>query len=295
MHPARARRDSVRGPRTRSASLPAMAADPPTPPPTPPDAAAALERLLEIMATLRGPEGCPWTRAQTHRSLLPYLLEEAHELIEAVEQGGDAELREELGDVLLQVVYHARLAEERGAFAFADVTASLADKLRERHPHVFHGPPLPTAEAVAEAWQAGKLRTRDSALDGVPQALPALQRALQVSNRAARSGFEWTARAEILDKAAEELEEFRAALAAGPEAPPPEDPEAELGDLFFALVQLARWQALDPEAALRRATGKFEARFRWMEQRLRARGLQPASQSPAQWWALWEQAKAATR
>jgi MazG family protein len=253
--------------------------------------AQALARLLETMAALRGPGGCPWDRAQTHASLLPYLVEEAYELIEAVETGDDAALREELGDVLLQVVFHAQVAAERGAFAFADTAAGLDAKLRERHPHVFGGAPLDTADEVNAAWHARKLRERRSALDGVPRALPALQLAAQTSARAARSGFEWNARGEILAKAAEELAEFRAALEAREGQPPPEDAEAELGDLLFALVQLARWQRIDPEAALRRATRKFSARFRWMEDALRARGLEPAGQSAAQWWALWEQAK----
>lgn len=252
----------------------------------------ALLRLLETMATLRGPQGCPWDRAQTHRSLLPYLVEEAYELIEAVESGDDAAVREELGDVLLQVVFHAQVADERGAFAFAEVATALADKLRERHPHVFGGAALETPEAVSTAWHAHKQRRRRSALDGVPAALPALQQAAQVSARAARSGFDWNHRGEILAKAAEELEEFRAALQAPQSEPAPEDAEAELGDLLFAMVQLARWQHIDPEAALRRATRKFSTRFRWMEDALRARGLQPEAQGPAAWWALWEQAKA---
>ncbi len=252
----------------------------------------ALQRLLETMATLRGPQGCPWDRAQTHRTLLPYLVEEAYELIEAVDGGDDAALREELGDVLLQVVFHAQVAEERGAFTMGEVAQGLADKLRERHPHVFGGSPLDSAEAVSAAWHARTMRERRSALDGVPAALPALQWATQISGRAARSGFEWNRRGEILAKAAEELAEFRAALEARPEAPAPEDAEAELGDLLFALVQLARWQRIDPESALRRATRKFSARFRWMEERLRARGLPPSEQSAEQWWALWEQAKA---
>jgi MazG family protein len=262
-------------------------------------AAQPMERLLETMAALRGPDGCPWDRAQTHRSLLPYLVEEAYELIEAAESDDDAALREELGDVLLQVVFHAQVAEERGAFRFADVAAGLDAKLRERHPHVFGGTALETPEAVSDAWHARKMRARRSALDGVPAALPALQRAAQVSARAARSGFEWNHRGEILARAAAELEEFRAALErrSGPahsSREHGEDPEAELGDLLFALVQLARWQDIDPEAALRHATRKFSARFRWMEQTLRDRGLPSATQTAEQWWALWDEAKANT-
>ena len=265
-------------------------------PPTdrsPPDPLEALARLLETMAALRGPDGCPWDREQTHRSLLPFLVEEAYELIEAAETGDDAALREELGDVLLQVVFHAQVGAERGAFDFAAVAAGLASKLRERHPHVFGGTALASADAVNAAWHARKMRTRESALDGIPGGLPALQWAHQVSARAARSGFDWNHRGEILAKAAEELEEFRQALEAPPDAPPPEDAEAELGDLLFAMVQLARWQRIDPEAALRRATRKFSARFRHMEATLRARGTPTDAQDADAWWALWAEAQAA--
>jgi tetrapyrrole methylase family protein/MazG family protein len=259
-----------------------------------------VRRLLSVMATLRGAQGCPWDRAQTHRSLVPYLVEEAYELIEVIESGGasgdETALREELGDVLLQVVFHARIAEERGAFSFADVANTLADKLETRHPHVFGGRPLDSPEAVRHAWHRRKMAGRDSALAGVPAAQPALNRALQVSERAARSGFEWSHEGEILAKVGEELAEFRQAAArhAG-DAPAGEAPslqeETELGDLLFALVQLARWRRIDPESALRRATRKFMARFGWMEDTLRARGLQPDRQTPAQWWALWDEAK----
>ena len=253
---------------------------------------SSVGRLLEVMAALRGPDGCPWDRAQTHHSLVPFLIEEAYELIDAIEAGQDDALREELGDVLLQVVFHARIAEERGAFSFADVAASLADKLVERHPHVFGGEPLAGAEAVREAWHVRKMQTRHSALDGVPDALPALQWAREISARAARAGFEWNQRGEILAKIAEELAEFRQAVAQRADGGASEELETEFGDLLFALVQLARWQGIDAEGALRRATRKFIHRFRWMEDAIRARGLQHDQQTPSRWWALWAQAKA---
>ena len=294
-----------------------------------------MERLLRVMAALRGEGGCPWDRVQTHRSLLPFLIEEAYELIEAIENGGggdmgnrdggdgdgeaggqspppaspDAAIREELGDVLLQVVFHAQIAEERGAFSFQDVAGALADKLEARHPHVFGGEPLPDPEAVRGAWHRNKMKTRDSAMDGVPSALPALQWANLVSQRAASEGFEWNHKGEIHDKAAEELGEFREALEAienGGGGGGREAAEMELGDLLFSLVQLARWEDIDPETALRRSTRKFISRFRWMEEALRVRGnpggLKPSDHQqpgqkqagrlePGQWWALWNEAK----
>ncbi|MBI4083149.1 MAG: nucleoside triphosphate pyrophosphohydrolase [Candidatus Lambdaproteobacteria bacterium] len=170
----------------------------------------ALRDLLAVMAALRGDGGCPWDRGQTHRSLLPYLIEEAYEFIEAVERESEAGMREELGDVLFQVVFHAEIARERGAFGFAEVARDLAQKLRQRHPHVFGDSPLESAEAVNAAWNARKRAGYRSHLEGVPAGLPALQWAAKVASRAADAGFEWNREAEILDKAREELEEFAA-------------------------------------------------------------------------------------
>ncbi len=178
------------------------------------DPAAATLRLLEVMARLLAPEGCPWDRAQTHRSLVPFLLEEAYELAEAIETGDDAALREELGDVLLQVVFHARLSEREGGFAFADVAGGLADKLVARHPHVFAREKLATAEQVSDAWERRKLAGRASRLDGIPAVLPALMRAQKLGARAASAGFEWGSTEEIHAKVREELEEFKLALSA---------------------------------------------------------------------------------
>lgn len=256
------------------------------------DPKAALERLLATMAALRGEEGCPWDREQTHRSLVPYLIEEAHEVAEAIETGPPEALRGELGDLLLQVVFHCRIAEEAGHFAFGEVAEALADKLRRRHPHVFGAGRADTAEEVSRQWHERKRRERDSALDGIPAALPALQRAAKVSHAAARTGFEWRHQGEILDKAREELEEFAEAVRHRPEHPAGHEAMAdELGDLFFALVQLARWQGIDPEQALRRATRKFAGRFRWMERAVRDEQGGEA-RLPEQWEALWARAKA---
>ena len=284
----------------------------------PPGGADPMARLLRVMAALRGQEGCPWDRAQSHRSLVPFLIEEVYELIEAIEDGGDqtsgggqpaprdAAIREELGDVLLQVVFHAQIAQERGAFSFRDVAGALADKLEARHPHVFGGDPLPGPEAVGDAWHRAKMKTRDSAMDGIPSALPALQWAHQVSQRAAREGFEWNHKGEIHDKAAEELGEFKEAISALESGGSREEAEMELGDLLFSMVQLARWEGIDPETALRRSTRKFILRFRWMEEALRSQGRpggvkkpdlnrpglqQRGPREPGQWWALWNEAK----
>jgi MazG family protein len=263
------------------------------------DHVQAVSRLLRVMAALREESGCPWDRRQTHRSLIPYLIEEAYEVVDAIEGGKeDDALREELGDLLFQVVFHARIAEEAGRFDFHDVARSLAEKLVERHPHVFDGQPAESAEALRRTWHERKTAARESALDGVPRALPALQRAAKVSGAAAQAGFEWHRQEQILEKCREELEEFRRALAerdaglgSGTETKrSTSELEMELGDLLFAVVQSARWQGIDPETALRRATDKFIARFRWMEARLRERG---GTAVPEEWQALWTEAKAA--
>jgi MazG family protein len=255
------------------------------------DPASATERLLEVMARLLGPDGCPWDRAQTHRSLMPHLLEEAYELIEAIERDDPAALREELGDVLLQVVFHARLAEQAGAFSFADVADGLAAKLIERHPHVFARERLATAEQVSDAWDRRKLAGRASRLDGIPAALPALMLAQKVGGRAAKAGFEWGQADEIHAKIREELDEFQAAMAEAQASGDQAAAELEFGDLLFALVQVARWSGVDAETALRRATQKFAARFRHMEQALQAEGRDPHTADADVWWALWERAK----
>ncbi|HEX7926135.1 MAG TPA: nucleoside triphosphate pyrophosphohydrolase, partial [bacterium] len=178
----------------------------------PRDPAAALLRLLQVMATLRGPEGCPWDREQSHRTLLPYLIEEAYEFLDAVERGDAAATKEELGDVLLQVVFHAQVASEAGGFTFADVAADLAAKMVERHPHVFGGERLPDSAAVKHVWEQRKMKTRSGHLEGIPSGLPALQWAGKVASRAAKAGFEWNHRGEIFERAGEELQEFRASL-----------------------------------------------------------------------------------
>jgi len=224
------------------------------------------------MASLRHPQnGCPWDREQTFATIVPYTLEEAYEVADAIEHGDMAELRAELGDLLFQVVFHARMAEELGAFGFDEVVAGICHKMRRRHPHVFGDDRVDTVEAQTRAWEAHKARERgdrDSALDGVTRALPALVRAGKLQRRAARVGFDWPDVSGPLGKCREELDELAQALAEGGQT----EREHELGDLLFSCVNLARHVDVDPEQALRKANARFERRFRGVERRLGEEG-----------------------
>ncbi|MGH7088333.1 MAG: nucleoside triphosphate pyrophosphohydrolase, partial [Stellaceae bacterium] len=228
----------------------------------------------------------------------PYTIEEAYEVAEAAEVGDPAALKEELGDLLLQVVFHARMAEEAGQFAFSDVASAIADKMIRRHPHVFDDARIDSAAAQTVAWEAQKAAERSaktevppSALDGVGVALPALMRAVKLQRRAARVGFDWTAPEPIFDKIAEEIGELRHELDAEPRVPV--RVEDELGDLLFAVANLARRLEIDPEQALRRACRKFERRFRAVERALADRGHAPGAASLDDMEAEWQRAKAA--
>lgn len=233
-------------------------------------AAKAFLLLVDIMAKLRDPrDGCPWDIAQTFQSIAPYTIEEAYEVAEAIAQGDRPALCEELGDLALQVVYHARMAEEEGAFTVADVLDAINAKMIRRHPHVFGDGVVRTAEEQTRNWEevkaqerAAKAATDHSALDGVATALPALLRAQKIQSRAARVGFDWRAAEDVVPKIHEEVEEIREAVATGD----PDRIEDEVGDLLFAAVNLARKLDIDAEGALRRATAKFEHRFRAMEE-----------------------------
>jgi ATP diphosphatase len=260
---------------------------------TDPTADTGMTRLLAIMARLRDPErGCPWDVEQTFATIAPYTIEEAYEVADAIDRGDMDELKDELGDLLFQVVFHSRMAEERGAFAFADVVDAVCDKMVRRHPHVFAEAEVDSAEAQTRAWEEHKARERDArepagALDGVPLALPALLRAAKLGKRAARVGFEWRDVAEVLDKVAEELEELRAEIAADDAA----RIEAELGDLLFSLAQLARWLKIDPEHALRGTNRKVEQRFGAVETALGREGRTAADASMDELEMLWLEAK----
>jgi len=232
-----------------------------------------IDRLLSVMARLRDPDaGCPWDREQNFATIAPYTIEEAYEVGDAIERGDMAGLKDELGDLLLQVVFHARMAEEENLFAFDDVAAAIADKMVRRHPHVFGDAEIASVAAQNEAWEAHKAAERqaqanargeaDSVLDGVALALPALLRAAKISKRAARIGFDWPDARAVLPKIAEEIAELEHEMAQGA---PRAALEEEMGDLLFAVANLARKLDLEPETALRHATAKFEHRFRQVE------------------------------
>ncbi|MGH6989788.1 MAG: nucleoside triphosphate pyrophosphohydrolase [Stellaceae bacterium] len=232
------------------------------------DPTVELTRLLTIMVRLRDPErGCPWDRVQDFRTIAPYTIEEAYEVAEAAETGDPAHLKDELGDLLFQTVFHARMAEEAGLFDFTDVAAAIVDKMIRRHPHVFADVAIADAAAQTVAWEETKAKERAaggalSVLDGVGVALPALTRAEKLQKRAARVGFDWSETAPVFAKIDEELDELRREVEAGADATRIED---ELGDVLFSVVNLARHLKVDPEQSLRAAARKFERRFRAVE------------------------------
>ena len=237
----------------------------PAPPPS--DSPADFLALSEVMARLRDPEtGGPWDKEQTSQTLRKYVIEEAYEVVEAIDSGSPEKLSEELGDLLLQVVFHAQLASESGAFALPDVTRLIVEKLIRRHPHVFGTVTVSGSDEVLTNWEQIKraepgYEDRISILDGIPPALPALMRALEVSKRVVKVGFEWPSIGEVLDKVEEEIRELRAEIAAGQTG----RAGAELGDLLFTLVNVARHLKIDPEEALRQMTGRFTKRFQFIE------------------------------
>jgi ATP diphosphatase len=262
----------------------------------------AMTALLELMARLRDPDrGCPWDVRQTFATIAPYTIEEAYEVADAIERGDPAQIRDELGDLLFQVVFHARMAEERGWFDFAAVAAGIHAKLVRRHPHVFAGTSAANEAELSRTWEEQKAGERAknallggrqavSALADVPRALPALVRAAKLGRRAGRVGFDWANAQQVRDKVLEELHEVDAALATAgtPNAPAVVE---EMGDLLFALANWSRHLQFDAEEALRGANSKFERRFHDMEALARARGLALGALSAAEWEGLWLEAK----
>lgn len=257
-------------------------------------------RLIEIMAALRTPgSGCPWDLEQNFQTIAPYTLEEAYEVADAIARGNLDDLKDELGDLLLQVVYHARMAEEQGAFAFGDVVDGVTAKMIRRHPHVFADAAGETAEHVKGLWERIKAEEKAgrgaeapvSALDGVPVGLPALTRALKLQEKAGRVGFDWNDPRAVLAKIREEADEIEAELDRADKS----HAAAEVGDLLFAVVNLARHLNADPEGILRATNLKFERRFASIEQALAARGKTPSEATLAEMDALWDQAKAAEK
>jgi XTP/dITP diphosphohydrolase len=273
-----------------------------------PEATAALSELIAVVAQLRTPEGgCPWDLEQTHASLVPYVLEEAHEVADAIRHGDDEQLKEELGDLLLQVVLHARIAEEEGRFDLAQIAAGISEKLVRRHPHVFAGAEAADSTAVKEVWEAIKgqeqvereAASTESATPGSASPLsdrlaskvrgqPALAGAMTISKKAAAAGFEWDTMAGVWDKVHEELDELKEAVASGNQA----HAQEELGDLLFTLVNVARWCGIEPEAGLAGTNRRFLDRFSRVEAAL---GGELGGRSIGELESLWQQAKAQIR
>jgi tetrapyrrole methylase family protein/MazG family protein len=245
----------------------------------------ALDRLVEVMERLLGPGGCPWDREQTHASLARYLIEEAYEVVEAIEEGDPDRLREELGDVLLQVVFHSALAARAGEFDLAAVMDSVAEKMINRHPHVFGSLQLSTSGEVLERWEGfKKAEGKRRVLEGIPRHLPALMRAEKMQAKAARMGFDWPQVEGALAKVGEELEELRRET-------DPHRRAAEFGDLLFAMVNVARFLGVDPEAALQGTNQRFAQRFAFIEDALAAQGRQWGDVTLQELDALWDEAK----
>jgi nucleoside triphosphate diphosphatase len=264
------------------------------------EASRDITRLIEIMAALRTPgSGCPWDLEQDFTTIAPYTLEEAYEVADAIARGDLADLREELGDLLLQVAFHARMAQEQGAFDFGDVVETITAKLLRRHPHVFGDARGLTPQEVEALWdrikreeKASKPATEKSgALAGVPVGLPALTRALKLQQKAGKVGFDWNDPMAVLPKIREEADEIEAAIRGGER----KQAAAETGDLLFAVVNLARHLDADPEAVLRATNQKFERRFASIERALAARGKTPGQSTLEEMDALWDEAKAAEK
>jgi MazG family protein len=260
-------------------------------------AQGAIERLLSIMEKLRGPGGCPWDREQTLRTLRPYVLEETYEVLEAIDAGDPREHCEELGDLLLQIVFQAQLAKEQGQFEFADVAQAISEKLVSRHPHVFGTAHVKDADGVLRQWAALKREEKrakgagHSVLEGVPREMPALARADRLTEKASRIGFDWPDVAGAREKLAEELGELDEAIAGGDRGAM----EHELGDVLFATANLARKLGIPPEEALRGAVGRFITRFGYVERELARRGILHDEATLPEMDALWNEAKSLER
>ena len=263
------------------------------------------ERLVDIMATLRGPNGCPWDKQQDFNSLKPMLVEEVYEVLEAVENGDFDGISEELGDLLLHVVFHAYLGKEAGQFDINTVIDKISEKLVRRHPHVFGTESASTADEVIKNWEAikaqekaEKLKNRTpeqrSLLEGIPSKLPAIHEAHQISSRAARVGFDWPDVDGIFDKLQEEVRELKEVISTGDDERRRERLEDEIGDMLFVIVNIARYLKIDSESALKRANRKFKSRFQYMESELARQGKSLEQTSLEEMEALWQKAKSET-
>ncbi len=254
------------------------------------DIGLKFEKLVEIMRKLRAPDGCPWDREQTPQSIAPYLLEETYETLEAIDKGDNKETREELGDLLLQVVFQAQMGEEAGHMHIGDVIDGISEKLIRRHPHVFGDEKVKDSAHVLQNWEKIKKQKegKKSLLGTVPKALPALLKAYRLGQKASRVGFDWTDVEGVLAKIEEESRELHEAYASGKR----KDIEHEYGDLLLILANLGRFLEIDPETALRKATQRFIDRFSWMEEAIAKKKIEMQSLSLEEWDKLWEQAKA---
>jgi tetrapyrrole methylase family protein/MazG family protein len=252
-----------------------------------PDNLHKFDTFVEIIARLRAPDGCPWDKEQTHQSLRENLLSEAYEVLEALDEADAAKLREELGDLLLQIVLHAQIAKDDGEFEIDDVIKGISEKIVRRHPHIFGNKKVKDSREVMHNWEVLKKEEREegkSMLDGVPRQMPALAYAYEISRRAVRVGFEWENLDGVIDKLIEEIREIK-------EATGIEEKAQEFGDLLFTLVNFARWQGIDAEAALREANSKFYRRFSRVEALCRQRGKELQKLTLKEWDDLWEEAK----
>ncbi len=252
-------------------------------------AGTKFQRLVDILSALRGPDGCPWDREQDARSIAGYFLEEVYEAVDALSRGDERALAEELGDVLMEVVFLSRIFEENGAFDAAAALDGINDKMVRRHPHVFGGEKVDSADRVLDEWVRRKKeeKRRTSPFEGLPESAPALLGAFLMGQRAAQEAFDWPAAADALAKVREELAEIEAALAHGA----PEEIEEEIGDALFALAQAARLAKIHPEIALRRANAKFAARYEALREAFADRGLKLKEASPAEMDRVWEEIK----
>ncbi len=250
----------------------------------------SFQKLLNIMSALRSEKGCPWDKEQTRESLKPFLIEETYEVFEAIDEGDSEKIKEELGDLLFQIVFHCQIAKELGEFEMEDVIKKISDKMIARHPHVFGEERLKTSEEVLKQWEYRKKeegKLRESILEGIPKELPALIRAQRLQARAARVGFDWKRLEDVMEKLDEELKEFKNALNTKNQA----EIEDELGDIFFVLVNISRFVGVNPEDALRKTISKFISRFRYIEMKAADMKKNLSEMTLYEMDALWDEAK----
>ena len=248
------------------------------------------QKLIEIMAKLRSADGCPWDREQTRASLTKYLIEETYEVVEAIEEEDPEKIREELGDLLFQIVFHCQIGKERGEFGIEDVIDKISGKMISRHPHVFGDAKFETSEEVVKQWEERKKeegKNRESILEGVPKEMPSLLRAHRIQSRASKAGFDWNHVDGALEKLEEELHEFRVAI----KNKEPKEIEDELGDVFFSLVNVSRFVGVNPEDALRKTISKFISRFRYIEMKAADKGIRLSDMTIEEMDSLWDEAK----